>query len=133
MTEDSPPFFDYSTLTHIDVPGVDSLLFLHDTARSNLAYMGDRINREVAMSRRDKEIETEATQQAHYIQWGLIMVGGPAVEFPANIFEYQKKSFVQTTTKQAETSGNKWKQADHGLMGGALSTMTFSPLPSPPP
>jgi len=25
------------------------------------------------MSRRDKEIETEATRQAHYIQWGLIM------------------------------------------------------------
>jgi hypothetical protein len=25
------------------------------------------------MSRRDKEIETEAARQAHYIQWGLIM------------------------------------------------------------
>ncbi len=25
------------------------------------------------MSRQDKEIETEATRQAHYIQWGLIM------------------------------------------------------------
>jgi hypothetical protein len=25
------------------------------------------------MSQQDKEIETEATQQAHYIQWGLIM------------------------------------------------------------
>jgi hypothetical protein len=35
--------------------------------------MGDCIDREVAMSRRDKEIETEAARQAHYIQWGLIM------------------------------------------------------------
>ncbi len=35
--------------------------------------MGDRIDREVAMSQRDKEIETEAAWQAHYIQWGLIM------------------------------------------------------------
>jgi hypothetical protein len=35
--------------------------------------MGDHVDQEVAMSRRDKEIETEATQQAHYIQWGLII------------------------------------------------------------
>ena len=35
--------------------------------------MGDCIDREVAMSQQDKEIETEATLQAHYIQWGLIM------------------------------------------------------------
>ena len=35
--------------------------------------MGDPVDQEVAMSRQDKEIETEATQQAHYIQWGLIM------------------------------------------------------------
>jgi hypothetical protein len=27
----------------------------------------------VAMSQQDKEIDTEATWQAHYIQWGLIM------------------------------------------------------------
>jgi hypothetical protein len=71
VNEDSPPFFDYSTLTQ--VPGADSLLLLHDTARANLAYMGNRIDREVAMSRQDKEIETEAARQAHYIQWGLIM------------------------------------------------------------
>ncbi len=51
----------------------DSLLFLHDTARANLAHIGDRVDREVAMSRQDKEIETEAARQAHYIQWGLIM------------------------------------------------------------
>ena len=35
--------------------------------------MGNRIDQEVAMSRRDKKIETEAARQAHYIQWGLIM------------------------------------------------------------
>jgi len=38
-----------------------------------ISLIGDRIDREVAMSRRDKEIETEAARQAHYIQWGLIM------------------------------------------------------------
>jgi len=35
--------------------------------------MGYCIDREMAMSQRDKEIETEAARQAHYIQWGLIM------------------------------------------------------------
>ncbi len=35
--------------------------------------MGDRVDQEGAMSQQDKEIETEATWQAHYIQWGLIM------------------------------------------------------------
>ncbi len=35
--------------------------------------MGDRIDQEVAMPQRDKEIEIEAARQAHYIQWGLIM------------------------------------------------------------
>jgi hypothetical protein len=35
--------------------------------------MGDSVDREVAMSQQDKEIETEAAQQAHYIQWELIM------------------------------------------------------------
>ncbi len=35
--------------------------------------MGDRVDQEVAMSQGDKEIETEAAWQAHYIQWGLMM------------------------------------------------------------
>ena len=35
--------------------------------------MGDCVDQEVAMSQQDKEIETEAAWQAHYIQWGLIM------------------------------------------------------------
>ena len=37
--------------------------------------MGDRIDREVAMSQRDKEIETEAARQAHYIQWWGFLMG----------------------------------------------------------
>jgi hypothetical protein len=59
--------------SHTEVPGADSLSFLPDTAQANLAHMGDRIDREGAMSRRDKEIETEATQQAHYIKWAQVM------------------------------------------------------------
>ena len=35
--------------------------------------MGDCVDREVAMSRQDKEIETEAAWQAHYIRWAQIM------------------------------------------------------------
>ncbi len=35
--------------------------------------MGDCVDREVAMSQRDKEIETEATRQTHYIRWAQIM------------------------------------------------------------
>ena len=35
--------------------------------------MGDRVDREVAMSRRDKEIETEAARQSHYIFWCSII------------------------------------------------------------
>jgi len=31
--------------------------------------MGDCVDREVALSRRDKEIETEAARQAHFILW----------------------------------------------------------------
>ena len=35
--------------------------------------MGDRLDREVAMLRDDKVIETEAARQAHYIKWTQIM------------------------------------------------------------
>jgi hypothetical protein len=35
--------------------------------------MGDRVDQEVAMSQQDKEIETEATWQAHNIRWAQIM------------------------------------------------------------
>ena len=35
--------------------------------------MRDSIDREVAMSQRDKEIATEASWQAHYILWSRIM------------------------------------------------------------
>jgi hypothetical protein len=59
--------------SHTEVPGADLLLFLHDTAQANLTHMGDCVDWEEAMSQWDKEIETEAAWQAHYIQWGLIM------------------------------------------------------------
>ncbi len=35
--------------------------------------MGNCVGQEVAMSQQDKEIETEAAWQAHYIQWKLIV------------------------------------------------------------
>jgi hypothetical protein len=31
--------------------------------------MGDYVDREVAMSQQDKEVETEAARQSHYIFW----------------------------------------------------------------
>jgi hypothetical protein len=72
VNKDSPPFFRLFD-SHTEVPGADSLLFLHNTAQANLTHMGDRVDQEVAMSQQDKEIETEVAWQAHYIQWGLIM------------------------------------------------------------
>ncbi len=50
-----------------EVPKAESLLFLPASARANLSHMGDRVDREVAMSPRDKEVETEAARQFHYI------------------------------------------------------------------
>jgi hypothetical protein len=35
--------------------------------------MEDCVDREVAMSRRDKEVETEAARQSHYIFWCSII------------------------------------------------------------
>ena len=35
--------------------------------------MGDCVDREVAMSRQDKEVETEAACQSHYIFWCSII------------------------------------------------------------
>jgi hypothetical protein len=35
--------------------------------------MGDRVDREVAMSRQDKEVETGAARQSHYIFWCSII------------------------------------------------------------
>jgi hypothetical protein len=71
VNEDSPPFFDYSTLTQMYPELIRCSFFMIQPELISL--MGNRIDREVAMSRRDKEIETEAARQAHYIQWGLIM------------------------------------------------------------
>jgi hypothetical protein len=35
--------------------------------------MGDPVDREVAMSQQDKQVETEAAQQSHYIIWCSII------------------------------------------------------------
>jgi hypothetical protein len=35
--------------------------------------MGDCVDREVTMSQQDKEVETEATRQSHYIFWCSII------------------------------------------------------------
>jgi hypothetical protein len=56
-----------------EVPRAESLLFLPPSARANLSHMGDHVDREVAMSQQDKEVETEATWQSHYIFWCSII------------------------------------------------------------
>ena len=50
-----------------------TLLFLPDSARDNLADMGNSADQEVAMSRQDKEIATEASWKARYILWLRLM------------------------------------------------------------
>ncbi len=35
--------------------------------------MGDHVDREVAMSQQDKEVETKAARQSHYIFWCSII------------------------------------------------------------
>ena len=48
--------------------------------------MGDCVDREVAMSRQDKEVETEAAWQSHYIFWcSVIGIPDPC----GNEIEYQ--------------------------------------------
>jgi hypothetical protein len=56
-----------------EVPGAESLLFLPASARANLSHVGDCVDREVAMSQQDKEVETEAARQSHYIFWCSII------------------------------------------------------------
>jgi hypothetical protein len=53
-----------------EVPGAESLLVL---PAANLSHMGDHVGREVAMSRQDKEVETEAARQSHYIFWWSVI------------------------------------------------------------
>ena len=49
-------------------------MFFHpDSARANLADMGDSADQEVAMPQQDKEIATEASWQVHCILWSRIM------------------------------------------------------------
>jgi hypothetical protein len=77
-------------------------------------------------------------QTAHFVTpLKRIRLGGPAGEFPANICEPGKRSekiFRSLSRKQQQkTSGNKQKQADHGLMGGSTFEHDLFPPPLPPP
>ncbi len=61
-----------------EVPWTELLFFLPPSARANHSNMGDPVDREVAMSWQDKEVETEAARQAHYIFWcSLIGIPDP--------------------------------------------------------
>jgi hypothetical protein len=80
--------------------------------------MGDRVDREVAMSRRDKEIETEAARQAHYIRWAQIMkVPDPCghqqgyqrivaiyIKYLMTGVNFRNKDFLRSATVQGYTS-----------------------------
>jgi hypothetical protein len=48
------------------------LFFLSDSARAHLADMGHCVDQEIAQSQRGPDLETEATQQVHYIKWAKI-------------------------------------------------------------
>jgi hypothetical protein len=70
------------------------LLFLPAEARANLAYLGDCVAREMAMSRRIKDIETIAARQAHYIQWCTVMkVPDPCGDNPG--YEHMAAMYVK--------------------------------------
>ena len=45
------------------------MCFLSDQAKANLRDMGHSHEQEMAMPRRDKELATETSRQAHYILW----------------------------------------------------------------
>jgi len=65
--------FVWLHLPPIEIPSIESLCFLLDRAKANLADMGHSLEREMAMSQRDKELATETSQQAHYILWSRLM------------------------------------------------------------
>ena len=56
-------------------------------------------------------------------------LGGPAGEFPANIFETLK---IQKNSEKILRANNNKKQADHGLTGGSAFDHDLSPPPPPP-
>jgi hypothetical protein len=60
--------------------------------------------------------------------WESQRVGGPAGEFPANIFETAK---IQKKSEKILCANTNKKQADHGLMGGSAFDHDLFP-PSPP-
>ncbi len=66
--------FNYSIVSKKkDVSGADSLHFLPDSARANLADMGHCVDQEMANSQRGTDLETEAARQSHYIEWTMLM------------------------------------------------------------
>ena len=80
--------------------------------------MGDRVDREVTMSRRDKEIETEAARQAHYIRWTQVMnIPDPCghqlgyqrivaiyIKYLMNGVNFRNKNFLRLATVQGYAS-----------------------------
>jgi hypothetical protein len=59
------------------------LFFLPDRAKSHLNDIGNRVDRELAQSRQDSEIEMEAAQQAHYIKWAdILKILDPCGSYP---------------------------------------------------
>ncbi len=59
------------------------MFFLPDGAKSHLNDMGNCVDRELAQSQQDSEIEMEATRQAHYIKWAEILgIPDPCGSYP---------------------------------------------------
>jgi hypothetical protein len=56
--------------------------------------MGDPVDREVAMSQQDKEVETEAARQSHYIFWcsiiGILDLCGNEIGYQRIVAIYAK-------------------------------------------
>ena len=84
--------------------------------------MGDCVDQEVAMSRQDKEIETEAAWQAHYIRWAQIMkVPDPCghqrgyqrivaiyIKYLMTGVNFRNKDFLRSATVQGYASSINW-------------------------
>ncbi len=72
LSETHLTFFSWTLwllISLTEIPRAESLFFLPDQAQASLADLGDCIDRELAKSHHDSEIETQATRKAHYIQW----------------------------------------------------------------
>lgn len=94
--------------------------------------MGDRLDREVALSRNDKVIETEAARQAHYIKWtqimGILDPCGNALGYQriAGIYLIFAKNGINCTDKRGLRSATL---AGYGDAINALFTLRGFPPP----